>query len=105
MRSEAERLWKALRGEVGSVSTRVNRLAVQTQRAETAGGVPAAALADAPLAADGGMSDGTNYIDLLWISDGLKSGETTGNGTGVLAVYDSSGDRWLRVGDYTEVQS
>ena len=36
-----------------------------------------------------------------YIQDGLDIGETTGNGTGVLAVYKSGSDDWFRVADNT----
>lgn len=103
MRDPAEALWRALKSEVSRVDTRINRLQTLTQRSETTGGVAASTLANAPLAADGGMSDGTEYIDLLWISNGRKPGEGAGAGTGVLAYYDSSADAWHNVHDYAAV--
>lgn len=96
-------MWRALRNDIERVGRRVDRLTVTTQRAETAGGVPACTLAEAPTAATGGLSDGTSYIDLLWISDGLRPGEGSGNGTGVLAFYDSATDAWIAVHDYQPV--
>lgn len=105
MTRPTEKIWRALRQDVERVQRRVDRLSVKTQRSETAGGVPASTLANAPRAADGGMSDGTNYIDLLWISDGRKPGEDANVGTGVLAVYSATTDSWLRIGDYTPVET
>lgn len=81
----------------------IDTINVRRSRAETAGGFVASTLADAPLAATGGLSDGSAYIDLRWISDGLKPGETTGTGTGVLAYYDAANDRWNNVHDYAAV--
>lgn len=73
------------------------------ERAEIADSVPAYTLAAAPLAVDGGLGDGTSYVTLAWISNGRKSGEGAGLGTGVLAVYQASTDQWLRLTDYSVV--
>lgn len=44
-------------------------------------------------------SAGDSYL----VSNGLKPGETTGNGTGVLSVYD--GTNWLSVSSGTTIQT
>jgi hypothetical protein len=40
------------------------------------------------------LPDGTAG-DIIFVSDGLKAGESTGSGTGVLAYYD--GSHWIAV--------
>lgn len=105
MKSVQELVWKRMRDEVRQVDRRVNRISVRSQQTQTARGVPASTLANAPRAADGGLSDGSEYIDLLWISNGRKPNEGAGNGSGVLAIYDAGQDAWLRVGDYAVVQT
>lgn len=75
----------------------------RVERAEIADSIPAYTLATAPLAVDGGLGDGVSYITLAWISNGRKSGEGAGLGTGVLAVYQASSNTWLRLTDYTAV--
>ena len=54
----------------------------KTARAEVAGGVSRVFFADLPATASEGS--------LLYVRDGLKTGQTTGNGTGV-PVYFSDG--------------
>lgn len=98
-----ELMWKDLRREVRELSSRVDKVELASRQADTAGGVRAKTLAEAPLAADGGMSDGTEFIDLLWISNGRKPGEDAGFGTGVLAYYDASLNAWLGVHDFQVV--
>lgn len=91
------------------LQSQVNILAQQVQqargieRAEIADSIPAYTLAAAPLAATGGLGTGSAYITLAWISNGRKSGEGAGAGTGVLAVYQPSSNTWLRLTDYSAV--
>lgn len=98
-----ELVWQALQAEIAALKQEQARFRSQAERAETAGGVPASTLASAPLAATGGLSNGTSYADLLWIADGRKSGEGAGAGTGVLAVYSAALDQWLNVDGYGPV--
>lgn len=97
MDSIADFVWQELQNEISRVSARVSEIERLTQRSETAGGVPSFAYADAPRAADGGMSDGTAYIDLIWISNGRASGEGVGAGTGQLCYYKASVDDYYTV--------
>ena len=101
--SAIERMWSDLDQSIKGVRRQSDLLSTRTERAETAGGVPSVLLADAPLAATGGVSDGLAYIDVLWIRNGRKPTEGAGAGTGVLAVYSAPLDAWLRVGDYASV--
>lgn len=75
----------------------------QVERAEIADSIPAYTLANAPNNSDGGLGTGVSYITLAWISNGRKSGEGVGAGTGVLAVFQSSSNQWLRLTDYSAV--
>ena len=59
-------------------------------------GMPSFTLAGAPATA---LQDG----DLIWISDGRKTGEGVGSGTGVVAYWDSTSAAWLRLSDDTAV--
>lgn len=97
MDSIAEFVWQQLQDEISRVSTRVTDLERLTQRAETSGGVPAFTYADAPRAVDGGMSDGTAYIDLIWILNGRSASEGAGLGTGQLCYYKASVDDYYTV--------
>jgi len=77
-----------------TVQTEKNK---RVERAEQADSIPASTLANAPLAAQGGLGNNTTYTTLRWISNGRKSGETAGNGTGILAYYNSGTDSWFGV--------
>lgn len=93
-----EIVWYAMQAELAQLKARIALVEVRSERAETAGGVASSLLADAPLAADNAGAG-----DMLWISDGRKSGEGAGAGTGVLAVYNPSTNTWLNVEDYSAV--
>lgn len=72
-----------------------------TEQSQYVDGIPAYTFANLPTS---GLANGTSYITLAWVTDGCKSGETAGNGTGVLAVYNPSTATWKRVGeDYNDV--
>lgn len=98
-----EAIYTELKQDIASLRQQIADTRLKTVRAETAGGVRAFTYADAPRAAQGGMSDGSQYIDLIWISNGRKSGEAAGAGTGQLCYYDQSIDDYRRVRDDTVV--
>ena len=97
--SVVEYIYGTLQAQLDEQKAQLSRLAVITERAETAGGVASSTLANAPNAAVGGVGGG----DLLWISNGRKIGEGAGSGTGVLAYYNPPTDNWQRVSDDTAV--
>lgn len=67
----------------------------RTARSEWTGGMARRAYADlASLTASNGS--------IIFVTDGLKAGETSGNGTGVPAYYSSG--TWYRFSDDTAVQ-
>lgn len=94
--SMIELVWAELNQKIREVRTDVRRTQ-RVERAEIADSIPAYTLANAPLAADGGLGDGSTYITLAWISNGRKSGEGAGNGTGILAFYNTSTNSWFGV--------
>lgn len=83
-----EVIWQQLGKQIDALANRLDALELKTQRAETAGSFPPFAYADAPRASTGAVTDG----DCIWISDGRKSGEGAGNGTGVPCYYVSAVD-------------
>lgn len=93
-----ELVYRELKDELLKVETQLDRNR-RVERAEIADSIPAYLLADAPLAADGGLGTGAanNYITLAWISNGRKSGEGGGAGTGILAYYNSGTNSWFGV--------
>lgn len=99
----AEMMWRDLKQQIAQVSANVQQLRIQYERAGVADGIPASSLADAPLAATGGLADGVNYITLRWITDGRRPGEGAGDGTGVLAFYDTATDTWRQIDGYAAV--
>jgi hypothetical protein len=92
-----ELIYGDLKAEIATLQKQAS--AAKPERAEIADSVPAYNLADAPLAVDGGLGDGTagGYITLAWISNGRKSGEGAAAGTGILAFYDSVSNTWKGV--------
>lgn len=93
-----ELVYGELKKQINTVEQQVDR-SKRVERAEIADSIPAYTLVNAPLAADGGLGDGTNggYITLAWITNGRKSGEGAGNGTGILAYYNASTNSWFGV--------
>lgn len=102
MSDMVELVWNELRGELNDLKKRV-QLAQQTEQALYSDSVPAYTLANAPLAAQGGLGNGQSYISLAWISNGRRPGEGAGLGTGVLAFYDTTSNTWIRIDTYTAV--
>lgn len=96
MSDMVELVYGELKAELNALQTQVDR-SKRVERAEIADSIPAYILANAPLAVDGGLGDGTSYITLAWISNGRKSGEGAGLGTGILAYYNSSTNSWFGV--------
>lgn len=96
MSDMVELVYAELKNQLNNLQTQVDK-AKRIERAEIADSIPAYTLANAPLAADGGLGDGTSYITLAWISNGRKSGEGAGLGTGILAYYNAATNSWFGV--------
>ena len=102
MSEMVELVYTELKDELNALGVQVDK-AKRVERAEIADSIPAYTLADAPDNSDGGLGTGTSYITQAWISNGRKSGEGVGAGTGVLAIFQSSSNQWLRLTDYSVV--
>lgn len=96
MSEMVELVYGELKDDLNALQVQVDR-SKRIERAEIADSVPAYTLANAPLAVDGGLGDGTSYITLAWISNGRKSGEGAGLGTGILAYYNSATNSWFGI--------
>lgn len=96
MSEMVELVYGELKKQLNTVNAQVEKNQ-RVERAEIADSIPAYTLANAPLAVDGGLGNGTTYITLAWISNGRKSGEGAGNGTGILAYYNTSTNSWFGV--------
>lgn len=94
----AELVFEDLNKQLAAVKADVRLLELRTERAETASGVLELTLAAAPLAVNGAKGG-----DMLFISDGRKSGEGAGAGTGLIAYYNPATDSWYRPADDTAV--
>lgn len=92
-----ESMWRELTRQLKQQET-----TVQNTAGENVTGVafqfPISLLADAPLAVDGMTTYACRFI-----SDGRKSGEGAGTGTGVPAFYDPTTDTWLNFSDQSAV--
>lgn len=94
----AEMVWTSLQQEVKELRNRVEVLIVRSERSETASGVPAYTLATAPLAANNAKGG-----DMVFISNGRKTGEGAGVGTGIVAYYNPNTNSYFRFADDTAV--
>lgn len=95
-------VYRELKNENRRVQRDVSNAQAQ-ERAEFTDSIPAYTFANLPLAATGGLGDGTSYITLAWCSNGRKPGEGVGAGTGVLAFYKTSANQWFNIHDYAAV--
>lgn len=95
-----ETVWRDLKEEIAGLQAQINKQSVKTERAEYSDGIPAYTFITLPTT---GLADGSTYVTLAWVSNGRKTGEGVGAGTGILAVWQQSTNTWKRVGDYTDV--
>ena len=100
--SLVEMVWNELRQELNTIKQEV-QINSQVERALFTDSIPAYTVANLPTAANGGLGNNTSYSTILWASDGRKSGEGAGTGTGVMVVWQASLGQWLRLTDYTQV--
>lgn len=96
-----EMVWQQLKRDIDALTKQVDTLENVTEQAQFVDGVPAYTFSNLPAT---GLANGTSYITIAWVTNGRKAGESAGNGTGVLAVYNPSSSTWKRVGeDYNDV--
>lgn len=100
MDAVANAVWDDLQKQINVLNVRLTDVTQKTARAETVGGLQSFAYADRPLAATGGMQpDNTEYVDVIFVYNGRKSGEGVGAGTGVPCYYDPAVDDYRRFED------
>lgn len=97
-----ELVYQQLQNELQDLRRQVDS-ARRVERAEIADGIPAYTVANLPTIANGGLGNGSSYITLAFASNGRKTGEGVGAGTGVLCYYQASLNQWLRVEDNAQV--
>ena len=88
--SERRRVYEMLNSAIKTNERNIARLSDKTEVSGQTWTFPTSTLANAPLAADGLTAYAVRFI-----SDGRKSGETAGNGTGVPAYYNPATNTWL----------
>lgn len=91
-------MWDDLQAEIKSLHEADTFIIARTERAETASGVPSYTLANAPLLANGAKGG-----DMVFISNGRKTGEGAGLGTGLVAYYNPASNSYYRFADDTAV--
>lgn len=95
------RIYKDLKKRVDDLEVVVRNLRKQSEASTYTKGLQSYAYADLPTS---GLGDNASYITLVFVPDGRKSGESAGNGTGVIAYWDTTASDWLNVADYSSVQ-
>lgn len=96
--SMIELVWVELNQKIREVRTDVRR-AQRVERAEISDSIPAYLVSELPTLVDGGLGLGDSYVTLAFASNGRKSGEGAGLGTGQLVYYNAPTNQWLRVRD------
>lgn len=92
--------FKQTQSQLDEVVDDLDFLNEKTERAGETDGFRDYTVATLPFAIDG-----INETRFAYITDGLDFGETTGNGTGCLAVYKPGLDKWRTIYDNTDVVS
>lgn len=93
-------VYTRLKKDVDTVRRRQKQTAQKSEGALFTDGLVAFAYADLPT---DGLGDNVSYITIVFVSDGRKSGEGAGAGTGVVAYYDVASGNWLNIADYSQV--
>lgn len=96
-------MFEQINADIAALQKSIREITQKSERGETVGGFEAFAYVDLPRAADGGMSDGSAYIDVAWCTNCRKSGEGVGAGTGVPCYYDAILDDYRRFEDNAQV--
>lgn len=92
----AEMIWNELQRQIKELTRRIDTIEVRYERSEISGGVDAVTLANAP-------TTNVKAGSLVFVTDGRKSGEGAGAGSGVLAFWNPSTLTWKRVEDNADV--
>ena len=94
-----ELIFQKLSSELRDIRQSISKLSVQgVNKSQVTGGVQSLTVAKLP-------ATNTTGGDMYWASNGRKTAEGAGSGTGVLVVWDPSTTHWLRLSDYSQVLS
>ena len=91
-------VWTELKHELNTVQENV-QINSQVERALVSDSLPAYTVATLPTLANGGLGNGTSYVTIAFASNGRKSAEGAGLGTGQIVYYNAITDQWLRIRD------
>jgi hypothetical protein len=98
MSEMVEYVYRELKAQLNTVETQIDRNR-RVERAEIADSIPSYTVANLPTLANGGLGLGSTYVTLAFASNGRKSAEGAGLGTGQLCYYNAATNQWLRVRD------
>lgn len=82
--------------QIHTLESDVRSLHTVTEQSGYSDGIPAYTVANLPVA---GLGNGTTFVTVAFASNGRKSGEAAGLGTGQLVYFDTPSGLWLRVRD------
>lgn len=91
-------MWDSLQADIRGLQSQDEEIIIRGERSETASGVAFYTLATAPLAAQGARAG-----DMVFITNGRKTGEGAGLGTGLVAYYNPATNSYYRFADDTAV--
>jgi len=91
-----EKIWLDLNKQISDLRQTVNTVSVRGNISQTTGGLIPITFAKLPLTNNTGG-------DLYFVTDGRKSGEGVGAGTGTVVFWNSVTSQWLRITDNTAV--
>lgn len=87
-------MWGELQDEISRQKAEAEVVLARSERAETSGGMPRILFADLPYAADGASSG-----DMRFVTNGRKTAEGPGMGTGCPCYFNGADDKWKRLSD------
>lgn len=100
MQDIVDLIYDSLQREIRSIREDVNRLTTTTEQAQYVDGIPCYTFASLPAT---GLGNGSTYLTIAFCSNGRKSGEGVGAGTGVLVYWNNPSSQWLKFNDDTAV--
>jgi hypothetical protein len=93
-------VYNLLRADIDANSKAIAQVHNVTEQAGFSDGIPAYTFANLPTT---GLGNGTSYITTAFCSNGRKSGEGAGTGTGVPVYWNAATSQWLKFSTDTVV--
>lgn len=95
-----DEMWDEMQAIKKQSQTGLAQVHTTTEQAQFVDGIPAATKANLPST---GLANGTTYATVWFCSNGRKSGEGVGSGTGVPVYWNAATSKWFKFSDDTEV--